>query len=140
MKAEPVIIERIFNASIEKVWRAITDKGQMKKWYFDLSDFKTELGFEFQFTATGPGMSYVHLCKITEVIPGKKLQYSWRYEGYEGNSFVTFELFEEGTQTRLKLTHGGLETFPASNPDFAKENFFAGWTEIIGANLKKFVE
>jgi hypothetical protein len=40
----------------------------------------------------------------------------------------------------LKLTHEGLETFPASNTDFAKENFVAGWTHIVGTSLKEFVE
>ncbi len=85
-------------------------------------------------------MRYLHLCKITEVIPRKKLQYSWRYDGYEGNSFVTFELFAEGNKTRLKLTHEGLETFPISNPDFAKENFVEGWTYLIGTSLKEFAE
>lgn len=140
MKAEPIIIERTFNTSIEKVWQAITDKNQMKEWYFNLTEFKPELGFEFEFTGGPPEKTYLHLCKITEVIAGKKLQYSWRYEGYEGISLVTFELFEEGVKTRLKLTHEGLETFPGSNPDFAKKNFVAGWTEIIGSNLKKFVE
>jgi len=74
------------------------------------------------------------------VIEGKKLAYSWRYEEYEGDSLVTFELFEEGEKTRLKLTHEGLETFPMNNPDFAKKSFAAGWTEIIGTSLKKFVE
>jgi uncharacterized protein YndB with AHSA1/START domain len=73
-------------------------------------------------------------------VPGKKLQYSWRYEEYEGNSFVTFELFPEGDKTRLKLTHEGLETFPMSNPDFDKKNFQQGWTSIIGTSLMKFVE
>jgi uncharacterized protein YndB with AHSA1/START domain len=140
MKQEPIIMERIFNAPIEKIWTAITDKEQMKLWYFDLDEFKPEVGFEFEFTGGTPEKSYLHLCKITEVIAGRKLQYSWRYDGYEGNSFVTFELFAEGDKTRLKLTHKGLETFPASNTDFAKENFVAGWTEIIGTNLKEFVE
>jgi hypothetical protein len=52
--------------------------------------------------------------------------------------FVTFELFDEAGKTRLKLTHEGLETFPASNPDFAKESFTEGWTHIIGKSLKEF--
>ena len=141
MKQEPFVIERTLNAPIEKVWRAITDKDQMKQWYFDLADFKPEPGFEFQFVGGKDDRSYVHLCKITEVIPEKRLQYSWRYDGYEGISFVTFELFDEGNdKTRLKLTHEGLETFPANNPDFAKKNFAEGWTGIIGKSLKKFVE
>lgn len=136
----PFIIERTYNAPIEKVWKAITDKEDMKQWYFDLEEFKAEPGFEFRFYGGTPEKQYLHLCKVTEVIPGKKLTYSWRYDGYEGNSFVTFELFDEGDKTRLKLTHAGLETFPSGNPDFAKENFIAGWTDLIGRLLKDFVE
>jgi hypothetical protein len=55
-------------------------------------------------------------------------------------SSVTFELSGEGTSTKVKLTHEGLETFPSNNPDFAKESFKEGWTFIIGTALKKFVE
>ncbi len=140
MKPEPIIVERIFNAPVERVWRAITDRDEMKKWYFDIAEFKPEVDFEFQFEGGDGNKTYLHLCKITEVVPGKKLTHSWRYDGYEGISFVTFELFDEGEgQTRLKLTHEGLETFPA-DPAFAKENFEAGWTEIIGTNLKTFLE
>ncbi len=139
-KTEPIQIERTFNAPVVKVWNAITDKNQMKQWYFDIAEFKPEVGFEFQFTGENEGRKYVHLCKITEVIPNKKVTHSWRYEGYEGNSFVTFELFAEGDKATLKLTHEGLETFPINNPDFVKGNFVSGWTEIIGTSLKKFVE
>lgn len=140
MKTAPFVIERTYNAPIEKVWKAITDKGQMKQWYFDIEKFEPEIGFEFQFEGSNEDKTYLHLCKITEVIVGKKLTYSWRYDGYEGISFVTFELFEESDKTRLKLTHEGLETFPTSTADFAKENFVAGWTEIIGSSLKEYVE
>ena len=140
MKNEPLIIERTFNAPIEKVWKAITDKDEMKQWYFDIAAFKPEVGFEFQFEGGKDEKCYLHLCKITEVVIGKKLSYSWRYDGYEGNSFVTFELFPDGNKTRLKLTHDGLETFPIKNPDFAKENFIEGWTYITGTSLKEFLE
>jgi hypothetical protein len=33
-----------------------------------------------------------------------------------------------------------LETFQKNNPDFARESFAAGWTELIGTLLKQFVE
>ncbi len=140
MKNEPFVIERTYNAPIEKVWEAITNREAMKQWYFDLEEFKPEVGFKFQFEGGPDDRSYLHLCEVTEVIAGKKLTYSWRYDGYEGNSFVTWELFPEGNKTRLKLTHAGLETFPQNNPDFAKTNFATGWTEIVGESLKKFVE
>jgi uncharacterized protein YndB with AHSA1/START domain len=139
MKPEPFIIERLVNAPVEKVWKAITDKEQMKQWYFDIPEFKPEVGFEFRFDGGADDRIYTHLCKIIEVVPNRKLKHSWRYKDYEGESFVTWELFPEGNGTRIKLTHEGLETFPPL-ADFAKENFVAGWTEIVGKNIKEFVE
>jgi uncharacterized protein YndB with AHSA1/START domain len=134
-------IERTYNAPAEKVWSAITDKDQMKQWYFNLEEFKPVLGFEFRFHG-GPDKDrqYLHVCVITEVIKGRKITYSWRFEGYEGLSHVTFELFPEGSKTRLKLTHAGLDTFPANNPDLAAHNFATGWTALIGTSLKDFLE
>jgi uncharacterized protein YndB with AHSA1/START domain len=140
MKHQPLIIERTLDAPVEIIWKAITDKDQMKQWYFDLEKFKPEVGFEFRFEGRKDDQSYLHLCKISEVVPGKKLTYSWRYDGYDGISYVSFELFEVGKQTRLKLTHEGLESFPPGNPDLTRENFVAGWTQIIGTSLKNFVE
>ena len=84
-------------------------------------------------------MQYCHLCKVTEAIPPRKLAYTWRYKGEEGNSVVTFELFPEGDKTRLKLTHEGLETFPKL-PAYGRKNFEAGWTELLGSSLRKFLE
>lgn len=140
MNNEPFVIERTYQAPVERVWKAITDNDDLKEWYFQLKEFKPEVGFEFTFEGGTEGRVYVHLCKITEVIPNKKLTYSWRYEGYEGNSFVTFELFAEGEATRLKLTHTGLETFPKYNADFVRENFSMGWNHIIGKSLKEYLE
>jgi len=135
-------IERAYSAPITKVWHALTNKDAMKQWYFDLPDFKPEVGFEFQFYGQGKeGESYLHLCKITEAVKEKKLQYSWRYDGFEGISYVTFELFEVAGKTTLKLTHEGIESFPATaNNAFARENFAEGWTYLIGTALAKFVE
>jgi uncharacterized protein YndB with AHSA1/START domain len=134
MKNEPLVFERTYDAPIEKVWQALTDSEKMKAWYFDLPGFKPEVGYEFTFSG-GPeeGVQYLHLCKVTEAIPNKKIAYTWRYDGYPGNSEVSFELFDENGKTRLKLTHAGLETFPADNPDFDKSNFNEGWTYFVGS-------
>jgi uncharacterized protein YndB with AHSA1/START domain len=137
----PFIIERTFNAPVEKVWNAITDKDQMKQWYFDVPDFKPRVGYEFQFYAGDEKKQWLHLCKVTEVDPGKKITYSWRYDGYGGNSFVSFELLPQGNKTTLKLTHAGLESFPGDTvPELKKENFAEGWNQIIGKSLKEFLE
>lgn len=142
MKHEPLIVERTYNAPSDLVWKAITDKDAMKQWYFNLPDFKADVGFEFQFKAgKDPARLYTHLCQVTEVVGGKKLSYSWRYDGYPGNSIVTFELFPEGDKTTIRLTHSGLENFEEShNPDLYPENFAEGWKQIIGRSLREFVE
>lgn len=140
MKAEPIIIERVYDAPAEKVWQAITDKNQMKEWYFDFEEFKPEVGFEFTWTAGDNEKKWLHAGKITEVEKGKKITYSWKYPGFAGESFVTWELFAEGSKTRLKLTHAGLETFPGDEPGLKKENFVKGWTSFVGTKLKNFVE
>jgi len=136
---EAVVIERTFNAPVGRVWTALTNVEQMRQWYFDLKEFNPEVGFEFEFVVEHEGMTYHHLCRITEVIPQKKIAYTWRYKGYPGDSLVKFELLAEGDKTRLKLTHDGLDTFPKL-PSFARENFLKGWTEIIGSELMQFVE
>ncbi|WP_159467747.1 SRPBCC domain-containing protein [Dyadobacter sp. 3J3] len=138
-KNDPFIIERIYNVRSDKVWQAISDHEKMKQWYFEIEDFKPEVGFEFVFYGGSDGKSFKHICVVTEVIEEKKLAYSWRYDGYPGNSVLTIELFPEDDKTRLKLTHEGLETFPPID-DFKKENFAMGWNEIIGKILKEFVE
>ena len=137
--ADAVIVERTLNAPVAKVWRALTDVDRMRQWYFDLKEFKPEVGFEFEFVVEHEGNRYHHLCRITEVIPEKKIAYNWRYKGEPGDSLVTFELFADGEKTRVKVTHTGIETFPKT-PAYARKNFEAGWTAIIGSELKQFLE
>ena len=138
-KDEPLVVERTLNAPVALVWKALTDKEDIKQWSFDLREFAPVVGFEFQFDVEHEGFRYCHRCKVTEAIPNRRLAYTWRYEGHAGDSLVTFDLFAEGSKTRVKLTHEGLETFPKL-PAFAKANFLGGWTQIVGSSLKDFVE
>lgn len=140
MSTQPIIVEKIVNAPVSRVWKAITDTAQMKEWYFDITGFEPKVGAEFRFEGGTPERTYVHLCKVTEVIVNEKLQHSWRYEGYEGDSIVTWELTDMGGgKTKVTLTHTGLETFPRIE-DFARKNFEAGWNEIVPILLPNFVE
>ena len=70
--ADAVIVERTLNAPVAKVWRALTDVDRMRQWYFDLKEFKPEVGFEFEFVVEHQGTTYHHLCRVTEVIPNRK--------------------------------------------------------------------
>jgi len=136
--AKAIVIDRTLNAPVARVWEALNDVDQIRHWYFDLKEFKPKAGFEFEFVVEHEGHNYHHLCRVTEVIPQRKLAYTWRYKGERGDSLVTFELFAEGEKTRLKLTHAGIETFPKT-PAYARKNFEAGWTGIA-TELENFLQ
>jgi uncharacterized protein YndB with AHSA1/START domain len=134
-------LERSYSVPVEKVWKAISDNAEMKQWYFDIAEFRAEVGFEFSFMGGSEGgIQYKHLCRVVDAVPLKKLAYTWVYEGYAGSSTVVFELFAEGeSSTRVVVTHVGLDTFPKDNPDLAEKNFLAGWTAILGELLEKYL-
>ena len=137
----PLVKEISLNAPVERVWKALTDNAQMKEWYFDIADFKPEVGFEFSFTGQGSDCEdFVHECRITKVEPLKLLQHTWTYKDHSGESVLTWELMAEGDKTHIKLTHEGLHTFAAHGKDFGRDSFNAGWEEIVKTNLKKYVE
>ena len=89
---EPIIVEQIFNTSVDTVWNAITEIDQMRQWYFEtIPSFKPEVGFETQFNVQSQDRNFMHLWKVTEVVPLKMIGYSWKYEGISGDSFVKLE-------------------------------------------------
>lgn len=141
MEKKPLIVESVYDAPIENVWNALTDNNEIKKWYFQLQDFKPKIGFKFDFLGgSDEGPQFLHLCEITQLEEGKKIAYTWKYDNYPGNSEITWELFETGDKTRLTLTHSGLDSFAENGEDFSKESFKGGWNYFLNDALKKYLE
>ena len=138
---EPIVVEQTFNASIETVWKAITDIDLMRQWYFEnIPSFEPEVGFETQFDVQSESRNFLHLWTVTDVDPPQKIAYRWRYEEYPGDSIVTFQLSEVDGATRLTLTVHVLEDFPDDIPEFRRESCMEGWHYFIGKRLKAFLE
>ncbi|MES2513783.1 MAG: SRPBCC domain-containing protein [Bacteroidota bacterium] len=134
----PLIKEFNYKTPVHKVWLALTDTQQMKRWYFpQLQKFEPIVGFEFQFEDSGA--AYQKEWIVTKVTEGKTLAHSWTYKGYTGNSEVTFDLFAEGDSTRLRITQTNLDSFP-DHPHFSKQRFEDGWDTLLGQNLKYLLE
>ncbi len=138
---KPIIVEHYFIQKIETVWNAITQLDPMKQWFFDnIPSFKPLIGFETQFNVKAPSRDFLHRWKIIEVVPNKKIVYSWKYENINGEGTVTFELIEENHQTKLVLTNEGLESFPQDIPEFARESCVGGWNYFIKQRLKEYLD
>jgi uncharacterized protein YndB with AHSA1/START domain len=99
----------------ELVWEYLTTPALMAQWLMP-TDFEPILGHEFTFR-TGPKPDFdfdgIVYCRVLEILPPKKLVYSWK--GGPGNgqltmdSVVTWTLTEKDKGTELTLEHGGFK-------------------------------
>jgi len=137
---KPIIVEELFDRDLESVWNAITEAEQMRKWFFEeIPVFKPVVGFEVEFNVDTGSKSFLHQWKITKVIPRKLIEYNWKYGGYSGDSFVSFELIQKNDSTKLKLTHVVTEDFQEDVPEFERESGIAGWQYFIKKRLKNYL-
>jgi uncharacterized protein YndB with AHSA1/START domain len=100
----------------DTVWRALTDPALMAQWLMP-NDFEPSVGHRFAFeTEPVPAQGFDgHIeCEVLALDPSRELRISWR--GGTLDSTVTWRLEDEGTGTRLFLTHDG---FDESDPQQA---------------------
>jgi len=134
-------VEQTFNATIEAVWNAITQIDLMRQWYFDnIPAFTAEVGFETQFNVHSQGRDFLHMWRVTEVVPLQMIAYTWKFANYPGDALVVFELSKQDRLTRLKLTCIVHEDFPEDIPEFTTESCIGGWEYFIKKSLKEYLE
>lgn len=138
----PIVIEQSYVSEIGKVWNALTQVDQMVAWFFDnIPAFEAVKGFQTQFAVQVEDRTFTHCWEVTEVVPGKSITYTWRYQEYPGDATVTFDLKEEGeNKTHLKLSLVVLKDFPEAIPEFARDSCIGGWQYFLGENLKAYLE
>ena len=135
-----IIIEQVLDHQAPRVWNAITQLDEMKFWFFEnIPEFKAEVGFKTQFNVDAGERSFLHVWEILEVVPQQKIVYDWRYEGYAGAGIVTFEIVEESSKVRMKLTAEGMETFPQDIPEFSRDSCLGGWNYFIKVRLVAYL-
>ncbi|WP_052503479.1 SRPBCC domain-containing protein [Lacinutrix sp. Hel_I_90] len=105
----------------------------------NITEFKPKVGFETAFLVSSEERDFTHLWKVTEVMPNKKIAYTWQYKEYSGKSISSFEISEDKNQSTLKITCTGLETFPDTIPEFSRESCEQGWSYFMN-RLKGYIE
>ena len=94
------------------VWEYLTNAELMELWLMK-SDFQPIVGHEFQFKVKPvPSLDFdgIVYCRVLEIVPFKKLSYSWKLGPGDGtinlNSVVRWELRPKDKGTELLLDHG----------------------------------
>jgi uncharacterized protein YndB with AHSA1/START domain len=156
--SKTLVIERVFDAPVEKVWRAWTETEMIKKWWgpkgFTAPEIKLDLrvGGKYLFCMRGPaGTEWDKDMWTTgeykEVVPMKKIVSTDNFADKDGNVVsakaygmnhdfpellltITFE--EQDGKTKLTLRHEG---FPAGDEVGAEQ----GWNQSLD-KLAKVVE
>ncbi len=118
VRTEPTTIrmERVLPGSAERLWSYLVDAEKREKWFcggdtLTRGSSATLLFQHSRITSEPTPEKYTEMdrggmkseVKVLEFDPPRLLSYTWPSSGYD--SEVTFELFPEGRDVRLVLTH-----------------------------------
>lgn len=127
----------------EVVWQYLTEPELMAQWLMLPEDFKPVVGHDFMFKTKAKlpfGFDGNIYCRVIEVVPFKKLVYSWKGGLSKENpildSVVNWTLTPAENGTNLLLEHSGFKGVKNYLPYFVMNK---GWAKILkrlGANLK----
>jgi uncharacterized protein YndB with AHSA1/START domain len=137
---DTVTTTQVYKNSPEEVWKALSDEQALQKWFFPVRNYQFEVGKEFTFHESEDSDKFLHKCRFTEIVPMKRIAYSWAFpERSQGSSVVTWTLEPQGAFTKVMLTHSGLETFADAGDDFKPENFQFGWDHFVHDVLRLYL-
>lgn len=148
--SKPLVVKNVItiNASADKVWDALVNPEQTKKYMFGcetVSDWKPGSSLLWKGSYEGKDMVFVK-GTIVDIKPGKYLAYttidpnSTMADVPENYLTVTYTLTPENGQTVFTVTQGDFATVADGEKRYAEAfNGGEGWNPIL-VEIKKLVE
>jgi uncharacterized protein YndB with AHSA1/START domain len=135
-----------FPHPIEIVWDYLTKPELLSQWLME-NDIQPIIGHQFQFRAK-PAIEIefdgIVYCEILEVIPLKKLSYSWKCSptnnGYKIDTVVRWTLASKDNGTELNLLQTGFEEKEYESFYMAMRNGWPKQVEKLSQNLNSNVK
>ena len=90
--------ERSIPHSVERVWRAITEPGEMGQWFPAAVEYEPRVGAAMRFEFDDPDAPTTE-GQVTELDPPRLFAFDW------GGELLRFELEPAGDGCRLSFTH-----------------------------------
>jgi len=111
---EPVMIKTIYlQAPPEKVWRHLTNKELLARWFHETDrDLKDKVSFQYFSFHYDKDDRKLMWGDVIEFNPPHKLVHTFTHEWLKGViTTVTWELTEVDGGTQLQMKHEGIDTF-----------------------------
>jgi uncharacterized protein YndB with AHSA1/START domain len=136
-------IIRFINAPPARVYKAWTDPAELQRW-FGPEDVRTikidadvRVGGKYRWDLLKQdGDEWACLGEYRELVPGKKIVFTWKWEDDESwenhNSIVTVEFSARDGGTEVKLTHQQLPS------EESRDRHNQGWNSVLD-RLEKFL-
>ena len=105
-----IVVERIFDASRDRVWRAYTQPDLVAQWWgrgnkLDVVRYEVERGGHWRFIEnTLDGSKHGFEGRFREVTPQERLVYTFEWDGMPGHTVLETATFEELGPTQTRVT------------------------------------
>ena len=120
-----IVITRLIEATPETVYSYLTDPIKWSRWQGSSADIEARHGGLFSMVMPNGLNARGH---FVELLPSRKIVFTWGWPGHPtlppGSSTVTIDLEQDGSATRLTLTHSDL-------PDDEIEIHTMGWEHYV---------
>ena len=146
---DAIVSEMQIAASPERVFRAISDAGELQRWFSSPEcpvkswqmDARVGGRYSYETVKGSIVINGVNEFKchgeILECDPPRLLVYSWFanwHDDPKSRTVVRWELTAKANGTHVRVTHSGLGSLPVARKDYT-----GGWPGVV-EQLKKFVE
>lgn len=105
-----ILVERVFDASRDRVWRAYTQPDLVAQWWgrgnkLDVVRYEVERGGHWRFVEHSPdGQSHGFEGRFREVTPQDRLVYTFEWDGMPGYTILETAMFEPIGPDRTRVT------------------------------------
>jgi uncharacterized protein YndB with AHSA1/START domain len=120
--------EIVIEAPAARVWEHITDSKKIAGW-FHPNTFEARVGAAFTIECCTEEKGKV-FGVVKEMVPHKKLVYTFQSNMIKVETLVTITLAPEGKSTRLTLVHSGWDQLPPSEQNIS-DQFDGGWGTFL---------
>ncbi len=103
MKKEILTQDVVYPHPVQRVWAALTKSSELSQWLLP-NDFEPLIGHHFTFMSKADqGWSGIVECEVVEIVPHRRLAYTWCADPRSPAMLITFTLEQVPAGTHLRL-------------------------------------